>query len=164
LTSDLKLEEFFTPNYLFDYFSKLHGVPVETSRARKAALFQKFGIDRFAEVKVGELSSGMRQKAQIAISLVHDPDVIIFDEPTNGLDVITAKVVTDYLLEIKKSGKTIIVSTHIFSLVEKICDRVGIILNGKLKASGRLSDLLDSEESLEDYFFRLALEEEGDAA
>jgi sodium transport system ATP-binding protein len=106
----------------------------------------------------------MRQKAQIAISLVHDPEVIIFDEPTNGLDVITAKVVTDYLLDLKKSGKTIIVSTHIFSLVEKICDRVGIILNGKLKASGRLKELLENEQSLEDYFFRLALEEEGDAA
>ena len=161
LTSDMKLEDFFTPNYLFDYFSKLHGVPEDLAAKRKAALFHKFGIDRFAEVKVGELSSGMRQKAQLAISLVHDPDVIIFDEPTNGLDVLTAKVVTDYLIELKNEDKAIVVSTHIFSLVEKICDRVGIILNGKLKATGLLQDLVAPEDTLEDYFFRLA-QEEGD--
>ena len=64
----------------------------------------------------------------MVISLVHDPEIIIFDEPTNGLDVLTAKVVTDFLLELKKEGKSIIVSTHIFSLIEKICDRVGIII------------------------------------
>ncbi len=155
LTSDLKLEEFFSPNYLYDYFSKLHGVDPETSEIRKKHLFERFGIDQFREVKVAELSTGMRQKAQIAISLVHDPDIIIFDEPTNGLDVLTAKVVTDYLIELKKQGKTIIVSTHIFSLVEKICDRVGIILDGKLKAIGTMKELLKPEENLEDYFFKL---------
>ncbi|MDD3113387.1 MAG: ABC transporter ATP-binding protein [Candidatus Izemoplasmatales bacterium] len=162
LTSDMKLEEFFTPNYLFDYFSKLHGVIDSVASKRKQALFQKFGIDRFQEVKVGELSSGMRQKTQLVISLVHDPDVIIFDEPTNGLDVLTAKVVTDYLIELKNAGKTIIVSTHIFSLVEKICDRVGIILNGKLKATGCLEELIEKGDTLEEYFFRLAREEAGD--
>ena len=73
LTSDLKLEEFFTPNYLFDYFARLHSVDPETAAARKADLFGKFGIDRFAEVKVGELSTGMRQKVQIALALIHDP-------------------------------------------------------------------------------------------
>ena len=82
-------------------------------------MFARFGIDKFAEVKVAELSTGMKQKASIAISLVHDPDIIIFDEPTNGLDVLTAKSVTDYLLELRDQNKTIIISTHIFSLVRK---------------------------------------------
>lgn len=118
-------------------------------------MFQRFGIDKFAEVKVGDLSSGMRQKVQLAISLVHDPDVIIFDEPTNGLDILTAKVVTDYLVELKNKGKTIIVSTHILSLVEKICDRVGIIINGKLQIVDRLENLLKEGETLEQYFFSL---------
>jgi len=142
LTSDLKLENFFTPNYLFDYFAKLHGIDEETSQLRKTELFSRFGIDKFREVKVGELSTGMRQKVQLAISLVHNPDIIIFDEPTNGLDVLTARVVTDYLKELRDQGKTIIVSTHIFSLVEKICDRVGIIIEGRLKVEDTLDHLL----------------------
>lgn len=160
LTSDLKLEDFFTPNYLYNYFSKLHGIPDELAEARKEHLFSKFGIDKFREVKVGELSTGMRQKVQIVISIVHDPSIIIFDEPTNGLDVLTAKVVTDFLKELRDDGKTIIVSTHIFSLVEKICDRVGIIMDGKLKIAGKLDELLSKGETLEDYFFSLVEEEE----
>ncbi len=90
LTSELKLEEFFTPNYLFEFFSDLHNVPVDVRAKRKEKLFGTFGIDRFAEVKVADLSTGMKQKVSLAISLVHDPSVIIFDEPTNGLDVLTA--------------------------------------------------------------------------
>lgn len=162
LTSELKLEEFFTPNYLFDYFSKLHGIDEETYLSRKNKLFTKFQINQFAEVKVGELSTGMRQKASIAISLVHDPEVIVFDEPTNGLDVLTAKVVTDYLIELKNSGKTIIVSTHIFSLVEKICDRVGIIINGKLIKTLLMKDVLEGSSDLESIFFALVEAESGE--
>ncbi len=158
LTSELKLEDFFTPNYLFDFFAKLHNVPLEVASERKELLFNRFGIDDFKEVKVGELSTGMRQKVQLVISIVHNPDIIIFDEPTNGLDVLTAKVVTDFLIELKNQGKTIIVSTHIFSLVEKICDRVGIILEGKLKLTDTLDNLI-KEKSLEDIFFDLVEEE-----
>ena len=152
LTSELKLEEFFTPNYLFDFFSALHGIAPEKSAKRKKELFSKFGIDRFAEVKVADLSTGMKQKASLAISLVHDPDIIIFDEPTNGLDVITAKVVTDFLSELKDEGKTIIVSTHIFSLIEKLCDRVGIIIDGKMTVCDTLEKVCNGK-SLEDSFF-----------
>lgn len=155
LTSDLKLEDFFTPNYLYDYFSKLHGIDPEVSEARKEKMFARFGIDKFREVKVGELSTGMRQKVQLVVSIVHDPKIIIFDEPTNGLDVLTAKVVTDYLKELRDEGKTIIVSTHIFSLVEKICDRVGIIIEGKLKIQDKLEQIINKETTLEDYFFQL---------
>ena len=93
-----------------------------TAAARKQSLFDKFGITNFAEVKVGDLSTGMKQKVSLVISIVHNPDIIIFDEPTNGLDVLTAKVVTDFLLELKEQGKTIVVSTHIFSLIEKFFD------------------------------------------
>lgn len=152
LTSELKLEDFFTPNYLFDYFSELHQVPESTVKERKEQLFSTFGIDRFAEVKVANLSTGMKQKVSLAISLVHSPKVIIFDEPTNGLDVLTAKVVTDFLQELKNQGKTIIVSTHIFSLIEKICDRVGIIIGGQMAECGTLSEITKGR-SLEDSFF-----------
>ena len=156
LTSELKLEEFFTPNYLFDFFSELYGVDQAERDERKRILFQKFGVDEFAEVKVANLSTGMKQKVSLIISLVHDPQIIIFDEPTNGLDVITANVVTDFLQELKAEGKTIIVSTHIFSLIEKICDRVGIIINGKMVLCDTLSHVT-AEMPLEDKFFEIKL-------
>ena len=161
LTSELKLEEFFTPNFLFDFFSELHKVEPSVCAARKKALFEKFGIDRFAEVKVANLSTGMKQKVSLVISLVHDPDIIIFDEPTNGLDVLTAKVVTDFLKELRAQGKTIIVSTHIFSLIEKLCDRVGIIINGKMVLCDTLERVMDGK-SMEDRFFELYRETVGD--
>lgn len=161
LTSELKLEDFFTPNYLFDFFSNLHGVEPEVANKRKQELFARFGIDKFAEVKVAELSTGMKQKASIAISLVHDPDIIIFDEPTNGLDVLTAKTVTDYLVELRNQNKTIIISTHIFSLVEKVCDRVGIIIDGKMVKTDTLSNLC-AEKDLENVFFDLYRETAGE--
>ena len=161
LTSDLKLEEFFTPNYMFDYYSTLHHIEPSVIKERKEYLFDKFGINKFAEVKIGELSTGMKQKTSLAVSLCHDPDIIIFDEPTNGLDVLTSKIVTDFLLELKEKGKTIIVSTHIFSLIEKICDRVGIIINGKMVKEDELTSLT-KEKKLEDVFFDLYKERVGE--
>ncbi|MBR1677676.1 MAG: ABC transporter ATP-binding protein [Clostridia bacterium] len=161
LTSELKLEDFFTPDYLYDYFSSLHGVEKSVAAERKAKLFDRFGITEFAHVKIGDLSTGMKQKISLVISIVHDPDFIIFDEPTNGLDVITAKTVTDFLIELKNLGKTIIISTHIFSLVEKICDRVGVIINGKMVVIGKLKELTELK-PLEDVFFDLYLKESGE--
>ena len=160
LTSELKLEDFFTPNYLFDFFSELYGVPVEERDKRKKEMFDRFGISDFAEVKVANLSTGMKQKTSLVISLVHDPDIIIFDEPTNGLDVLTAKVVTDFLLDLKEQGKTIIVSTHIFNLIEKICDRVGIIIKGGMVTCDTL-EAVCAGKTLEDRFFEIYEEKVG---
>lgn len=161
LTSELKLEDFFTPNYLYDYFSELYKIDKEISEKRKEELFKKFEIDSFKEVKIADLSTGMKQKVSLVISIVHDPNIIIFDEPTNGLDVITAKTVTDFLVELKRQGKTIILSTHIFSLVEKLCDRVGIIIDGKMVLSDSLENLC-KEKSLEDVFFDIYFSEGGE--
>ncbi len=161
LTSELKLEDFFTPNYLFDFFSDLYHVPVDVRNARKAEMFERFGIDKFAEVKVGNLSTGMKQKVSLVISIVHDPDIIIFDEPTNGLDILTAKVVTDFLEDLKERGKTIILSTHIFSLVEKLCTRVAIIIDGKLTVCDSLKNLT-KDKPLEEKFFEIYEEVAGD--
>ncbi|MCI9653331.1 MAG: ABC transporter ATP-binding protein [Acholeplasmatales bacterium] len=152
LTSELKLEDFFTPNYLFDFFSDLHRVPKDIANERKERLFKKFGVEGFKEVKIADLSTGMKQKISLIISIVHDPEIIIFDEPTNGLDVITAKVVTDFLQDLKQEGKTVILSTHIFSLVEKLCDRVGIIIDGKMILSDTLEAIV-KDRSLEEVFF-----------
>ena len=131
LTSELKLEETFSPDYLFDFFSELHHVEPAVRDARKKALFGRFGIDRFAQTKVADLSTGMKQKTSLAVSLVHDPDA-----------------------ELKGQGKTILLSTHIFSLVEKVCDRAGIVIGGRMAASGTLPELTQGR-SLEDAFFDL---------
>ena len=137
---------------LIEGVSVVDDPPVRDERKRR--LFARFGIDRFAQTKVADLSTGMKQKASLAISLVHDPRVIIFDEPTNGLDVLTAKTVTDFLLELAADGRTVLLSTHIFSLVEKVCDRVGVVIDGRMAASGTLSEVA-GERSLEDAFFDL---------
>ena len=163
LTSELKLEEFFTPNYLYDFFSELHGVPDDVRDKRKNEIFGLFGIGKFAEGKVADLSTGMKQKVSLAVSIVHDPDIIIFDEPTNGLDVLTARVVTDFIQTLKERGKTIIVSTHIFSLIERVCDRVGIIINGKMIKCDTLENI-KAGQSLEDRFFDIYKETVGEEA
>lgn len=152
LTSELKLEDFFTPAYLFGFFGRLRGMDDAAVVRRRQELFGRFGIDSFAEVRVRDLSTGMKQKVSLAVSIIHDPPVVIFDEPTNGLDVLTAKVVTDFLLEMKGQGKSILLSTHIFSLVEKLCDRVGVIIEGRMAREGTLGQVR-GEQSLEDAFF-----------
>lgn len=85
LTNDLKLDGFFTPNYLYDYFSKIYDIPFQISQSRKAQLFQQFGISDFSDVKIDKLSTGMKQKVSLVISLLHDPQIIIYDEPTNEI-------------------------------------------------------------------------------
>ena len=162
MTSELKLEEFFTPNYLFDYFAKLHGIEDDVIKERKDFLFAKFGVEDFKEVRISDMSTGMKQKTSLVISIAHDPQIIIFDEPTNGLDVITAKSVTDFLIELKRLGKTVILSTHIFSLVEKLCDRVGIIINGKTVLDDTLENAT-KDDTLENVFFSLYESSEGDS-
>ena len=113
-------------------------------------------------MKVANLSTGMKQKVSLIISLVHDPQIIIFlMSRQTDFDVITAKVVTDFLQELKAEGKTIIVSTHIFSLIEKICDRVGIIINGKMVLCDTLSHVT-AEMPLEDKFFEIYRETAGE--
>lgn len=165
LTNELKLDSHFTPLYTMNFFGKLHNMEASEITKRINELFDYFDIKDFANKKISELSTGMMQKLSIAVSLIHDPEVIIFDEPTNGLDIITAKAVTDYLEMLKAQGKLIIVSTHIMSFAEKICDRVAIIINGHKVADGSIKDVLAQTNStnLEDAFFELYKEsiEEG---
>lgn len=157
LTNEIKLDEHFSPDYMFDFFGKLHGMSEKEIEERKNELFNVFGINAFKNKKIEELSTGMKQKAAIAVSLVHDPKVVIFDEPTSGLDIVTARVVLDYLKTLREQGKTIIVSTHIMSEAEKLCDRVGVIINGKKVIEGTIPEILaeTSTDDLEDAFFEL---------
>ncbi|MDK2866269.1 MAG: sodium transport system ATP-binding protein [Clostridiales bacterium] len=157
LTNDLKLDKHFTPLDTLRFFADLHRVPKAVTEERACALFDYFDITPFKDKKIGELSQGMMQKVAIAVSLIHDPPVIIFDEPTNGLDIITARKVTDYLKMLRDQGKTIIISTHIMTVAEKLCDEIAVILNGSLAASGTVASLLEQtgQKDLDDAFFEI---------
>lgn len=159
LTSELKLDDFFTASYTYDYMSALYGIPPEVAAKRKEEVFARFGVTPFANAQIKNLSTGMKQKVSLAISICHDPEIIIYDEPTNGLDILASRDVENFLFDLKKQGKAIVISTHIFSLVEKLCDEVGIILEGKMKLEGALQELT-KEKSLEDVFFDLVEEKQ----
>ena len=152
LTSELKLDPESTPNEMFDFFSALYHIDTKTANDRKNQLFSRFGIHEFANKKIAKLSQGMKQKTSLAISVLHDPKFIIFDEPTNGLDVLTAKDVRDFILSMKNDGKCIIVSTHIFDLIEKTCNKVALIIDGKIIANDTLEAVMNGR-SLEDAFY-----------
>ncbi len=157
LTNEIKLDPQFSPKYMFGFFGRLHGLDEKTIEERREKLFSYFGIKDFENKKIEELSTGMKQKASIAVSLVHNPDVVIFDEPTNGLDIVTARNVTDYLKLLKSEGKTVIISTHIMTEAEKLCDRIGIVIKGVLVMEGTLAEILEKTNAadLEDAFFEL---------
>ncbi len=157
LTNEVKLDAHFSPKYLFRFFGKLYGMSEETIEKRRAELFEYFDISRFEDKRIEELSTGMKQKASIAVSLVHDPDIVIFDEPTNGLDIITARAVTDYLKLLREQGKLVIVSTHIMPEAQKLCDRMAMIINGSCVFQGTLEEALvqNHADDLEDAFFEL---------
>ncbi len=157
LTNEIKLDPNFSADYMFKFFGRLHGMSEERIVARQEELFGVFGINNFKNKKIEELSTGMKQKAAIAVSLVHDPKVVIFDEPTSGLDIVTARSVTDYLKYLRDSGKTVIVSTHIMSEAEKLSNRIGVIIGGQKVEEGTLSEILEKNQAvdLEDAFFKL---------
>lgn len=157
LTNELKLDPHFTPLFTMNFFGKLHDMEQKDIDQRTDELFEYFGIKEFRNKKISELSTGMMQKLSIAVSLIHDPEVVIFDEPTNGLDIITARAVIEYLHMLKQQGKLVIVSTHIMSVAEKLCDKIAIIINGKKVADGTVNEVLDltKTSNLEDAFFEL---------
>ena len=97
----------------------------------------------------------MRQKVSIALSVIHDPPFVIFDEPTKGIDVVASRDVRDFIFRLKNEGKCVIISTHIFDLVEKLCDKAAMIIDGKLIVQGNLEDIMQGrplEEAFYDYY------------
>ncbi len=157
LTTEIKLDPLSTPNQLYRFFSELYDIPKEEIESRKQASFARFGIGPFADKRIAELSTGMKQKISIVISLIHDPEVIIFDEPTNGLDILTSRQVMDYLLELRSKGCCVLLSTHIFSVAEQLCDEIAILVDGRIVAQGSSLELTEKTESrnFEEAFFKL---------
>ncbi|SFR71592.1 ABC transporter ATP-binding protein [Anaeromicropila populeti] len=160
LTNEIRMDPDFSAKYMFEFFGHLHGLNDEVIGERRKKLFSYFEIEEFQNKKIEQLSTGMKQKISIAVSLVHDPEVIIFDEPTNGLDIVTARSVTNYLQLLKEEGKLVLISTHIMSEAERLCDRVAIIVNGKKVIDGSLEYIMDTTgtRNLEDAFFNLYLQ------
>jgi sodium transport system ATP-binding protein len=123
------------------YFGRLNGLSEAAVAERVARLADELDLHEFLDRRVEKFSTGMKQKTSIARTLVHDPAVLIFDEPTIGLDVMTARNIVRFVRDCRTRGKTVIYSTHVMSEVEKLCDIVGIIHHGRLVAEGSLAEL-----------------------
>ncbi|MCB9553629.1 MAG: ATP-binding cassette domain-containing protein [bacterium] len=143
------------------YFAELHEVDAPAKRAD--ALIERFEIGAFAHVRCDRLSTGMKQKVSIARAIVHDPPVLIFDEPTLGLDVLVAQTLLAFIEERRAAGRTVLFSTHVMREAERLCDRIAIIHQGRILAEDTLAGLQakTGEAELEQVFVRLV---EGAAA
>ncbi len=152
-----------TARETLEFFAAINGYPGERLQERVRALVERFGIGAYQNARVEKLSTGMKQKVSIARTVAHDPPVLIFDEPTVGLDVMNALEMVQVIRELRGEGKTIIFSSHIMSEVEKLCDRIGVIHRGRLLALGTLAELRDAtgKHYLEDVFVQLVTEAEG---
>ena len=130
-----------TSREMITYFGELNGMGAAAIKARLNTLADELDMREFLDRRCDKFSTGMKQKTSIARTLIHDPAVMIFDEPTLGLDVMTARSIVKFVRECRNRGKTVIYSTHVMSEVEKICDVIGIIHDGRLVAEGTLADL-----------------------
>ncbi len=164
LSSDMSLTGNMTSRETLRFFGELNHLEKGTIENQITNLSQYLGMKDFLDRRMGTYSQGMKQKTLIAIALIHSPDIIVFDEPTNGLDILTARTVLDYLKDLQSQGKTIILSTHVMEVARKMCDRIGIIDHGMLKIIGTLPEILEKTQTddLEDAFFSIV--KEGDAA
>ena len=130
-----------TAREFLEYFARLNAMPEDRLAPRIDSLIQKLGIAEFQNARCDKLSTGMKQRVSIARSVVHDPPVMIFDEPTLGLDVLSSRDIVKFIRDCRSEGKTVIFSSHVMSEVEKLCDRIGIIHNGRLLREGTLAEL-----------------------
>jgi sodium transport system ATP-binding protein len=126
---------------MIEYFGKLHGLDSKQASWRTEQLMEMFGLSEFAETLCDKLSTGNKQKVSVARTMIHDPAVLILDEPTVGLDVIASRTVVQFINSEKGRGKAIIFSTHVMHEAEKLCDRIGVIHRGKLIAIGTPAEL-----------------------
>jgi sodium transport system ATP-binding protein len=150
-----------TAQEMVEYFGRLYGLDEDRLRRDIDQIFTTLEMNDFRDRPCEKLSTGMKQKVSIARTLIHDPPVMIFDEPTVGLDVMTARTIVSFIRACRERGKTVIFSTHVMSEVEKLCDRIGIIHTGRILAEGSLAELRERyrEQDLEEIFVRVVGEE-----
>jgi sodium transport system ATP-binding protein len=151
-----------TAREMITYFGRLNGMADAAIKARIKQLADELDMHEFLDRRCDKFSTGMKQKTSIARTLVHDPAVMIFDEPTLGLDVMTARAIVKFVRDCRARGKTVIYSTHVMSEVEKLCDVVGIIHGGRLLAEGTLAELRarHAQQDMEEIFVQIVTRKE----
>jgi sodium transport system ATP-binding protein len=142
---------------MVEYFGLLNGIPRDRLTERMEQLFDRLKMNDIRDLLGAKMSTGMKQKVSVARAVVHDPPVLIFDEPTAGLDVLVARALLQTVIELRDQGKCIVFSTHIMREAEKLCDRVAIVHRGHILAEGTLEELRERhhEQDLEELFFQL---------
>jgi sodium transport system ATP-binding protein len=157
LSANTAIYDRMTARELVEYFGRLYGLDDERLNERVETVFAALQMNDFRDVLGAKLSTGMRQKVSIARAIVHDPPVLIFDEPTAGLDVLVARAVLQSIEQLREAGKCVLYSTHILREVERVCNRVAIVSRGRVQACGTLAELRERyrEADLEELFFRL---------
>lgn len=160
LPEDAGLYDRLTPRDHLAYYGRLHDMPEELIASRTDLLLDKVGLRERENDKVGDFSKGMRQKLAVVRAFIHDPPVLLLDEPTSGLDVMSAREIREYISSLKAEGKCILLSTHNMTEAEKLCDRISIIDQGRIDATGTLEQLRrqTDRKALEDIFVRLVTE------
>ena len=157
LSGDMGLYARLTPLEMLSFFGKLNGLEGDNLRRRVDQMIETFEITAYASTKIDKLSTGMKQKVAIARTVLHDPPVLILDEPSSGLDVPTARLIERFMLTARESGKCILFSTHVMEEAEYLCDRIGVVHQGKLKALGTMDELreLTGRQRLREVFLEL---------
>ena len=137
------------------YFAELSGVVDGDLSRRVDAVIDRLDMGSFAKQRAESLSSGQKQKVAIARAIVHDPDILMFDEPTSNLDVLASREIREFMGESRGRGKCVIFSTHVLHDAERLCDRVTILHQGSVVATGTTAEVRGSHRDLEDAFLEL---------
>src|SRR5467141_5273865 len=128
--------DYLTAAEVLDYFARFHNLTATDRKERVARMLKKVGLETAGKIQLRKYSKGMLQRVGLAQAILHDPKLVILDEPMSGLDPVGRREVRDIILELKRDGKTVMFSTHILSDAETLCDRVGVIVGGRLRGVG----------------------------
>ncbi len=134
--------DYLTAAEVLDYFARFHDLTAAERRERVPRMLKKVGLETAGKIQLRKYSKGMLQRVGLAQAILHDPKVVILDEPMSGLDPIGRREVRDIILELKRDGRTVLFSTHILSDAEMLCDRVGVIVGGKLRGVGAPGEIV----------------------
>ena len=147
--------DYLTATELLDYFARIHDLPAADQKDRVQQTLRKVGLETARKIQLRKYSKGMLQRVGLAQAILHDPKVVILDEPMSGLDPLGRREVRDIILELKRDGKTVMFSTHILSDAEMLCDRVGVIVGGKLRGVGAPGQIVDMKTQGMEILFEL---------
>jgi ABC-2 type transport system ATP-binding protein len=142
LPEETYLYKFLDAEETLDFYGRLFDMPPEERKRRADALIAMVGLGRDKKRQLKEYSKGMTRRIGIAQALINDPELVLLDEPTSGLDPIGTREMKDLIIDLKKRGKTVIMSSHLLADVEDVCDRIAVLHQGELKELGRVEDLL----------------------